>query len=253
MRAGFGSSLRKSNPALTWFDDELKLRWHFKDEQVRCPPPHTHISVITPPPIFFLPAVAGGALDEVAPASSSLHWMLPPPPPPPLVLPLASVPLVSEDRALFSEFRLASEGRASRRGGILSLMRSKPLASSKLVILCWGEKPLMAVEMQESGRERKKKKLSDGGRRRVGCRNRAAQLWSLRSSVARFPVTPAFPPAGSGVVIKQDFGITRSSRGFANESWKKSTVEDHEDQSQVAQEYRRSHCWHQIWLFFGSL
>lgn len=73
-----------------------------------------------------------GALGEVAPASSGLHWMLLPP----LVLPLASVPLVSEDRALFSEFRLASEGMASRRGGILSLMRSKPLASSKLVILC---------------------------------------------------------------------------------------------------------------------
>lgn len=35
---------------------------------------------------------------------------------------------------------------ASRRGGILSLMRSRPLASSKLLILCWGEKPRMAAE-----------------------------------------------------------------------------------------------------------
>lgn len=58
--------------------------------------------------------------------------------------PLPSVPLVSEDRARLSEFRLASLGRASRRGGIRSLMRSRPLASSKLLIRCCGEKPLMA-------------------------------------------------------------------------------------------------------------
>lgn len=62
-----------------------------------------------------------------------------------LLLPLLSVPLVSEARALLIELRLASEGTASRRGGILSLIRSKPLASSKLVILCWGEKPLIAT------------------------------------------------------------------------------------------------------------
>lgn len=91
----------------------------------------------------------GGAAPsaKVAPAAG-LHWMLLPL----LVLPLASVPLVSEDRALFRELRLASEGKASRRGGILSLIRSRPFASSKLVILCWGEKPLMAVEMQEKKR-----------------------------------------------------------------------------------------------------
>lgn len=76
----------------------------------------------------------------LTPDREPLHWMLPP-----LVLPLASVPLVSDDSALLSELRLASDGRASRRGGILSLMRSRPLASSKLVILCCGEKPLMAV------------------------------------------------------------------------------------------------------------
>lgn len=95
----------------------------------------------------------GGAAPsaKVAPASG-LHWMLLPL----LVLPLASVPLVSEDRALLRELRLASEGKASRRGGILSLMRSRPLASSKLVILCWGEKPLMAVGMQEKRREKKR-------------------------------------------------------------------------------------------------
>ena len=95
----------------------------------------------------------GGAapLAKVAPAVG-LHWMLLPL----LVLPLASVPLVSEDSALLRELRLASEGKASRRGGILSLMRSRPFASSKLVILCWGEKPLMAVEMQEKGKKREK-------------------------------------------------------------------------------------------------
>lgn len=65
------------------------------------------------------------------------HWMLP-------LLALASVPLVSEDRALLRELRLASQGSASRRGGMRSLIRSRPFASSKLVILCWGEKPLMA-------------------------------------------------------------------------------------------------------------
>ena len=61
-----------------------------------------------------------------------------------LLLPLLSVPLVSEARALLMELRLASEGMASLRGGILSLIRSKPLASSKLVILCCGENPLIA-------------------------------------------------------------------------------------------------------------
>lgn len=35
---------------------------------------------------------------------------------------------------------------ASRRGGILSLIRSRPLASSKLLIRCCGEKPRMAAE-----------------------------------------------------------------------------------------------------------
>ena len=67
----------------------------------------------------------------------SVHWMLLL-----LVSAFASVPLVSEDRALLRELRLASE--FSLRGGIRSLMRSKPLASAKLVILCWGEKPFMA-------------------------------------------------------------------------------------------------------------
>lgn len=44
------------------------------------------------------------------------------------------------------ELRLASEGMASLRGGILSLIRSKPFASSKLVILCCGENPLIAKQ-----------------------------------------------------------------------------------------------------------
>lgn len=71
-----------------------------------------------------------------------------------LLLPLLSVPLVSEARALLMELRLASEGMASLRGGILSLIRSKPLASSKLVILCCGENPLMAKQKIIKKRER---------------------------------------------------------------------------------------------------
>ena len=63
-----------------------------------------------------------------------------------LLLPLLSVPLVSEARVLLMELRLVSEGMASLRGGILSLIRSKPLASSKLVILCCGENPLIAKQ-----------------------------------------------------------------------------------------------------------
>lgn len=85
----------------------------------------------------------------MAPAAG-LYWMLLPL----LVLPLVSVPLVSDDRALLRELRLASEGKPSRRGGILSLMRSRPFASAKLVILCWGEKPLMAVGTQEGKRKK---------------------------------------------------------------------------------------------------
>lgn len=56
------------------------------------------------------------------------------------------MPLVSEEIALLMELRLASDGMASLRGGILSLIRSKPLASSKLVILCCGENPLIAKQ-----------------------------------------------------------------------------------------------------------
>lgn len=72
-----------------------------------------------------------------APLPDSGHWILL------LLLPLLSVPLVSVEIALLMELRLASDG-TSLRGGIRSLIRSKPLASSKLVILCWGENPLIA-------------------------------------------------------------------------------------------------------------
>lgn len=41
---------------------------------------------------------------------------------------------------------------ASRRGGILSLIRSRPLASSKLLIRCCGEKPRIAVETEAGTR-----------------------------------------------------------------------------------------------------
>lgn len=111
-------------------------------------PPPSHTFTLCPFSVVAGRDEAGGRGSPVGQGGAlllGLHWMLLPL----LVLPLASVPLVSEDRALLRELRLASEGRASRRGGILSLMRSRPLASSKLVILCWGEKPLIAVEMQE--------------------------------------------------------------------------------------------------------
>jgi len=80
--------------------------------------------------------------NPIAPCSStplpvSGHWILL------LLLPLLSVPLVSVEIALLMELRLLSDG-TSLRGGIRSLIRSKPLASSKLVILCWGENPLIA-------------------------------------------------------------------------------------------------------------
>lgn len=84
---------------------------------------------------------------KVVPPRLTVHWM-------PLVLPRASVPFVSDESVLLSELRLASDGKVSRRGGILSLMRSRPFASSKLVILCCGEKPLMAVKTQEKGGEK---------------------------------------------------------------------------------------------------
>lgn len=84
---------------------------------------------------------------KVVPPCLTVHWM-------PLVLPRASVPFVSDESVLLSELRLASDGKVSLRGGILSLMRSRPFASSKLVILCCGEKPLMAVKTQEKGGEK---------------------------------------------------------------------------------------------------
>lgn len=115
-----------------------------------------------PPPSTLCPFLTVAGRDEAGggAARGGLHWMLPPP----LVPPLASVPLVSEDSALLRELRLASDGRASRRGGILSLMRSRPLASSKLVILCCGEKPLMAVE--ETGEETQSGRVLDRDERR---------------------------------------------------------------------------------------
>lgn len=86
------------------------------------------------------------------------HWMLL------LLLPLLSVPFVSEEIPLLMEFRLASEGMASLRGGILSLIRSKPLASSKLVILCWGENPLIAEE-KKGKRGRKEQQQNKMGKK----------------------------------------------------------------------------------------
>lgn len=67
------------------------------------------------------------------------------------ILLLSSVPL---DSAMFilpidSPTLLTT----SRRGGMRSFMRSRPFASSKLVILCCGEKPRMAMRKKGERRE----------------------------------------------------------------------------------------------------
>lgn len=61
------------------------------------------------------------------------HWMLL----------LSSVPLASD--IFIFPMDWPTWLTPSLRGGMRSLMRSRPLASSKLVILCWGEKPRMAA------------------------------------------------------------------------------------------------------------
>ena len=60
------------------------------------------------------------------------HWMLL----------LSSVPFASDIFIFPMEW--PTWFTPSLRGGMRSLMRSRPLASSKLVILCWGENPRMA-------------------------------------------------------------------------------------------------------------
>lgn len=66
------------------------------------------------------------------------HWMLL----------LSSVPFASDMFILPMEW--PTWLTPSLRGGMRSLMRSRPLASSKLLILCCGEKPRMAVERHRS-------------------------------------------------------------------------------------------------------
>lgn len=60
------------------------------------------------------------------------HWMLL----------LSSVPFASDIFIFPMEW--PTWFTPSLRGGMRSLMRSRPLASSKLVILCWGENPRIA-------------------------------------------------------------------------------------------------------------
>lgn len=115
----------------------------------------------------------------------------------PLVLPRASVPFVSDESVLLSELRLASDGKVSLRGGILSLMRSRPFASSKLVILCCGEKPLMAVKTQEKGGEKKgsgailKRGRSDDTQNGGGVTHLSArhQFWVVLHSISFFQLS----------------------------------------------------------------
>ncbi|MEQ2178094.1 hypothetical protein GOODEAATRI_010395 [Goodea atripinnis] len=70
----------------------------------------------------------------VSMAQTAHHWMLL----------LSSVPFASDIFILHMEW--PTWFTPSLRGGMRSLMRSKPLASSKLVILCWGENPRIAEE-----------------------------------------------------------------------------------------------------------
>lgn len=74
----------------------------------------------------------GGAAAR-PPAQAAHHWMLL----------LSSVPFAS-DMFIFPMDR-PTWLTPSLRGGMRSLMRSRPLASSKLEILCWAENPRMAA------------------------------------------------------------------------------------------------------------
>lgn len=65
-------------------------------------------------------------------AQTAHHWMLL----------LSSVPFASD--IFIFPMDWPTWFTPSLRGGMRSLMRSRPLASSKLVILCWGEKPRIA-------------------------------------------------------------------------------------------------------------
>lgn len=63
------------------------------------------------------------------------------------ILLLSSVPL---DSAMFIlPIDRPTLLTTSRRGGMRSFMRSRPFASSKLAILCCGEKPRMATREKE--------------------------------------------------------------------------------------------------------
>lgn len=63
------------------------------------------------------------------------------------------VPFLSAEFVEVTKFTGPSECIESLRGGMRSLMRSSPLASSKLRILCCGENPRMAAERRAKKEE----------------------------------------------------------------------------------------------------
>lgn len=82
-------------------------------------------------------------------AHAAHHWMLL----------LSSVPFASD--IFIFPMDWPTWFTPSFRGGMRSLMRSRPLASSKLVILCWGENPRMAGKGIEKTQVYQAKKNSD--------------------------------------------------------------------------------------------
>lgn len=78
-------------------------------------------------------------------SQAARHWMLL----------LSSVPLAS-DMFIFP-MEWPTWFTPSLRGGMRSLMRSRPLASSKLVILCCGENPRMATRRKRTAGIRRKR------------------------------------------------------------------------------------------------
>ncbi len=74
-------------------------------------------------------------------AQAAHHWMLL----------LSSVPFASD--IFIFPMECPTWFTPSLRGGMRSLMRSRPFASSKLVILCWGENPRMAAKRKHIQRD----------------------------------------------------------------------------------------------------
>lgn len=88
----------------------------------------------------------GSHMDSGAGRGAKHHWLLL------LSLSLSSVPLASDMFILPMD--CPTWLTPTLRGGMRSLIRSRPLASSKLAILCWGENPRMAAGRTGGRRER---------------------------------------------------------------------------------------------------